>query len=395
MGRFHWNHGSKWARTGPLGDIYLAGFTSGFGNGGDLLLLKFFTNGSLGWARTWGGPFYDSGSSVSVDPVGNVYVTGQTENSGGGPVDAVILKFSPSGTVLWARMWGGANSGYGTSITADSAGVYVGGSENCTGGTTCDAFVLKINSTGGLVFQKSWGGSRNDYGYGIAINASSGSLYLVGGTQSYGSGGAFVLKFDTTGNLQWQRVWGPAGGYGVTLDPKGNVIVVGNTQSFGVTNGTAFILHVDPLGNLISEDTWGAQTTRSPGTVAYGVAADSLGNAYVTGSLVAPLPYSLGNGNTTLGISNLPVNNLSYALAPASQLAGTPSGTITHPSGTEAFTGADAFFFKMRFGFSGINTTSFPSPILFALAVPIAILVGRKNVRSPPTLSNTGLKVSS
>ncbi len=366
----------------PSGEIYLTGYTSAFGNGGDLLLLKFFTNGSFGWARTWGGPLLDSGASAAVDAKGNIYVTGYTESYGSGPADAVILKFSSSGALLWARTWGGAKADYGSSVVADSSGVYVGGSEDCSGAGTCDAFILKLNSTGDLIFQKSWGGSKNDYGYGIALNSFTGALYLVGSTSSYGAGGAFVLKFDTSGNLLWQRVWGPADGYGVTLDSRGNIIVVGNTQSFGTTNGTAFVIRLDSGGDLINEDTWGAQKTRAPGTIAYGVATDSLGNAYVAGSVVAPPPYSIGMGNSTLGIPNLPVNNLNFATVPTNQTLGMPSGIITHPSGTETFNGGgDAFFFKISIGVTGINTITF-SFVMLALLLPLATLARRRKVQS-------------
>ncbi len=366
---------------GPSGAIYLTGYTSGFGSQGALLLLKFFVNGSFGWARSWSGAPYDSGAGVALDSLGNIYITGTADNYGGGPGHVAVLKFSPSDALLWARTWGGANGNYGTGVAVDSTGIYVGGSENCYfSSATCNAFIMKLNSTGGLVFQKSWGGSQNNYGSGLAFNSTTGSLYLVGQLNVSG-GGTFILKFDTLGRLQWQRTWGGSRGeqgFGITTDSQGRIYAVGTSYSYGPGNGTAFIVQLDSTGNLMNESTWGAQNNNRPGTRAFGVATDSMGYAYVAGTVNAPPPYSLGNGNSTLGMPNLPMNNLSYTLVQASQVVGAPSGIIHHPSGTQTFVvGGDAFFFKIGLGIADINTISF-SPLMLVFAASIAILVRRR-----------------
>ena len=90
------------------GAIYATGSTSSFGAGGvDVLLLKYDSSGSLVWSRTWGGPGNESGNSVAVDGLGNVYVVGSTDSFGAGWYDALILKFDRSGNLLWSRTWGG------------------------------------------------------------------------------------------------------------------------------------------------------------------------------------------------------------------------------------------------------------------------------------------------
>ena len=367
---------------GPAGSIYLTGYTSGFGSQGDLLLLKFFVNGSFGWARSWSGAAYNSGASVAVDSLGNIYITGRADKWGGGPGHAAVLKFSPSGNLFWARNLSGVHSSYGSGIAADSTGVYVAGSENCFFSTPCNAFIMKLNSSGSLIFQKSWGGSQDNDARGLAFNSTTGSLYLVGEINNqYCCGGAFILKFDTSGRLQWQRTWGGSKGeqgFGITTDSQGRIYAVGTSYSYGPGNGTAFILQLDSGGNLIEESTWGAQNNNRPGTVASAVATDSMGNAYVAGAVNAPPPYSLGMGNSTLGRPKFPMNNLSYTLVQASQIVGTPSGIIHHPSGTETFVpNEDAFFFKIGLGISGVNTLSF-SPLMLAFVSSLAILVRRR-----------------
>lgn len=358
---------------GSSGEIYAVGETSSFGNGGyDLLLLKYYANGSFGWARIWGGSQDDTGSAVAVDSLGNIYATGGTASYGSGPENAVILKFTPSGSLVWAKTWGGSNGSFGTSLAVDSSGVYVVGYEGGSGISGNHAFLLELNPTDGSpIFQKGWGGSGNDYAYGLTLD-TLGAIYMTGTTNSYGiSTDAFILKFDSIGNLLWQRSWGgsnPSFGWGIAHNSMNAVYAVGRTSSFGSLNGTAFILEISSAGNLVTQEIWGAQSTRQPGTVAHAVTVDSAANAFVAGSLVAPPPYSLGTSNSSLGIPNLTLSNLNITASSASKGVRTPVGITNHPLGSSTFTGEQAAFFVELSGAP-------PTPVFPLFTVPLLILL--------------------
>src|SRR2546430_6921669 len=92
---------------------------------GNLFLARFDPNGNLQWQRTWGNNG-NVGNAVKVAADGNVYVAGFTFTFGAGQGDALLLKFAPDGTLLWARTWGGAgfDNARDLAIGADG-GIYI------------------------------------------------------------------------------------------------------------------------------------------------------------------------------------------------------------------------------------------------------------------------------
>src|SRR5205809_344712 len=121
---------------------------------------------------TWGGV----GSDVAVSADGSVYVTGITANNGN---DAVLLKFDASGTLLWERIWGGAASDAGLAVaTAADGSVYITRTATSFGPSSNGLFVVKFDSAGNLVWQRISDGAE---GNAVAV-ASDGSVYAAGTT---------------------------------------------------------------------------------------------------------------------------------------------------------------------------------------------------------------------
>ncbi|HML17206.1 MAG TPA: SBBP repeat-containing protein, partial [Bryobacteraceae bacterium] len=69
-------------------------------------------NLSFNWTHSWGGTGTDTGNGVATDSAGNVYVAGSTTSYGAGGQDVLLLKYDPSGHLLWARTWGGPSNDY-------------------------------------------------------------------------------------------------------------------------------------------------------------------------------------------------------------------------------------------------------------------------------------------
>jgi len=233
----------------------------------------------------------DAGLGIAVDALASAYVTGftispsfpvtpgafktSTNNTGacGGPQDAFVTKLNPFGTgLVYSTYLGGSGVDQGAGIALDALGdAYVTGGtgsgdfptlvafQPAFGGTR-DAFVTKLNPFGtGLLYSTYLGGSGDDFGQGVAVDAL-GSAHVSGGTSSTnfpittgvpqttlgGSYDAFVTKLNPTGaGLVYSTYLGGSGddfGQGIALDalPNPNAYVAGFTSStnFPTTPGS-------------------------------------------------------------------------------------------------------------------------------------------------------------
>ena len=154
------------------------------------------------WNRTWGGSEHDRGHDIAVDNSGNIFITGDTQSFGVGGYDLILLKYNSSGTLLWNITWGGSEHEGGNGLAIDDMGnAFITGS---TGSFEegQDVFLLKYDSSGNLLWNKTWGGSDEGYGYGISVD-DSGNVFIIGETRSFGAGvyDVLLLKYrDDPGN---------------------------------------------------------------------------------------------------------------------------------------------------------------------------------------------------
>jgi hypothetical protein len=162
------------------------------------------------WSKRAGGPSADGGNAIAVDGGGNVYVTGdfqQTADFGGGDlvsggkVDVFVASYSKTGAHRWSKRLGGASHDTGYAIAVDGGGnCYVtgdfqdtvdfgGGALTAQGGT--DIFVASFTPDGAYRWSRRFGGSSSDSGVSVAVD-SGGSVYVIGmfkETVDFGGGG--------------------------------------------------------------------------------------------------------------------------------------------------------------------------------------------------------------
>ena len=275
--------------TDTSNSIYITGSTQTFGGENyNVFLQKYDQSCNLLYTKQWAGQGNDIPRGITTDAFDNVYITGYTNSFANGTTQIFLLKYTGVGDLQFSEMWGGEHNDYGYGVAADNLGnVYVVGTTNSLGAGGSDAVLLKYDSSGNLLYQKTWGGTQNDYGTGVAVDAG-GYVYVTGYTYSLGPtpgiSSVFLLKYDPSGNLLFQKTWGGTKNdfaTGIAVDIDGNVYVTGYTKSYSVTPGvpSAFLLKFDQEGNLLFQRTWGGNR----GDFAYGVAVDTAENAYVTG----------------------------------------------------------------------------------------------------------------
>ncbi len=252
--------------------------------------------------KTWGGAFSDAGVAVDSDAGGNHYMVGATQSFGEGGADAFIVKYNASNGLVWQRTWGGRQDDIATAVAVDSNGSsYVAGFSSSFTPVNGDYVLLRFDPSGNLMWQKSGGGTA-----GVVVN-SLGGVYVIGENSSRGfaQSTAILERFDALGNLVWARSWnGPTGDIarGLATDSAGNAYVVGD--SYLLTGGyyyssRAFLLKFNSFGNPVLQRIWAAPGSSVANDHAADVAVESSGAIYVTGTTDISEICNLGGTQAT------------------------------------------------------------------------------------------------
>ncbi len=240
------------------GYVYVAGLTSGLGaSGWDTFLLKYSSGGTLLWEKTWGGSNFEEISALAVDSGGNAYLAGRTQSFSTGNYDTLLLKYSSSGTLLWQKTWGGSNTDIAHTLGMDVSGnVYVTGDTKSFGGGDWDTFLLKYSPSGNLLWQNTWAGfsDYDDSASALGID-SSGNVFVAGDTGSWSASGlwdALLLKYSFDGSLLWQKTWGGSDketAFALAVGCGGLLYLVGRSPSAYGSWGTPVGSISSPNGN--------------------------------------------------------------------------------------------------------------------------------------------------
>ncbi len=216
------------------GHLYVAGYadTSLMEFIPDACLVKYDTSGNLLWGRTWQSENESNGNGVAIDGLGNAYLAGTTSNDET-HVDALLVKYDPNGNQIWNRTWITSNFDFGEGVVTDgSNNVYLAGKTNISGPLVYDALLVKYDTNGNQLWNKTWDGGYDEKSFKVAIDGS-GNLYLTGEQDRPGAYYLYLAKFDTNGNLLWNLTRGCGyfdRGCAIDVDGSQNVYIAGDTD---------------------------------------------------------------------------------------------------------------------------------------------------------------------
>lgn len=227
----------------------------------DAVLIKLTADGKVEWVKQFGGRYADSIWRVAVDVAGNIIVQGifaDLSDWGGGPLkagggsdnDVVLAKYDRNGTHLWSKRFGSAFNEVAGGVAVDPAGfitmtgsfdqkIDFGQGEAVVAGAS-DVFVARFAPTGELVWSHTYGGDREDIGFGVAADAN-GNVVVAGWFEhtvdfgggakaSFGNRDVFVLKLDAAGRHVWSTSFGDRDhdqARAVALDSEGRPVIAG------------------------------------------------------------------------------------------------------------------------------------------------------------------------
>lgn len=226
------------------GNSYITGWSGGANNLYDFTTIKYDPDGNVLWVRRYNGTADDNDYAywLALDPSGNVYVTGQSVETGSDN-DITTIKYSPNGDVVWTQHYNGPGNGFdaGQSIAVDADGnAYITGNHTTTTGLEC--VTLKYSAAGDLLWTASYNGPDASGGVFISIALdNSANAYVSGFVFSGGATDFATVKYSPDGIEQWAQLYdGPShsydGTYAIAIDNNHNVAVAG----YSTGNGTNY-----------------------------------------------------------------------------------------------------------------------------------------------------------
>jgi uncharacterized delta-60 repeat protein len=273
------------------GNVCVTGSSSRPGTLPDYATVKYNNAGQQQWVARYNGPESQADFAVglALDPSGNVYVTGTSDDLSVEFFPAyATVKYNSDGVQQWAvqyrELWSYANA-----IALDDSGnAYVTG-RSFGLGTYYDYATVKYNATGvqQWVARHNGGSTTDDYAYALAVDAS-GNVYVTGESVEITNGTAdcVTIKYNASGVEQWVAVYngpGNAGDVGndIALDAGGNIYVTGESRGPSGADDYATIKY-NPEG----VEQWVVRYDSGPGDtfdLPSAIAVDASRNVYVTG----------------------------------------------------------------------------------------------------------------
>lgn len=251
----------------PDGGFIMVGSTiSSTNSSKDILLVKSDALGNIIWHQSYGGNQDEVGHSIDISDNGTFIISGQKADQSSGYNLSYLLKVDEVGDLIWSKTFGGSYNDYGYSvINTDNGGYILSGSTRSLGDINGDAWAIKMDSDGTILWENTYGGNGSESIRSIKQTIDGGYI-MVGHTDSFGNGynDVYLLKINSQGDIQWYKTYGGMGtdnGWSVveTLDPDG-YIIFGYSDSYGQSGSYDYwMIKTDVLGNVEWDQTFGGE----------------------------------------------------------------------------------------------------------------------------------------
>lgn len=283
----------------------------------DIVTVRYNADGSINWKRSFGGSGPDDPKGIARLQDGSFLVVGQSAStdgdmqglSKGNLADAVVIKYNPSGNMVWTRSFGGNGEDVFTAAVPLPDGGFIAVGYSNSGDVDLqglnkgnyDGTIVRYNSNGDVVWKRTFGGSASDQ-FGNVVYTQDGGIVVLGHTLSNDGDvngmlhtsppDAVIVKYDLNGNVQWSDVFG-GDNYDMFVSAiqaqNGNIVVTGysgsadgdlqNVTKYGAWDG--IVVEYDHQGNVVWKKAYGGSLTET----FQGIAETDGGYVIVGGSM--------------------------------------------------------------------------------------------------------------
>ena len=246
-----------------------------------------------GWTKTYGGTNWDEAYALVQAGDGGYALAGDTRSYGAGDYDSWLVKTDSAGNALWNKTYGGTGDDGAVDLVQTADGGYaLAGDTRSYGAGDYDFWLVKTDVSGNAQWNRTYGGTGNDRAETL-VQTADGGYALAGHTTSFGAGDydSWLVKTDYAGNMQWNKTYG-----GTNTDSASSMVQTsdGGYALAGWRGGSvlygswAWLVKTDSSGSELWSNTYGGSRVDE---------ARSVVQTSDGGYALAGYTYSYGAGN--------------------------------------------------------------------------------------------------
>lgn len=319
------------------GGYAITGYTNS-NNEGDfsVLFIKTDASGNLQYNNTYNHTGDDIGYSIIQDSEGGYFIVGSHDTAQSGK-QILFIQTDPQGNAIWMADHGYSGNDVGKAVIHLDDGSYTILGETTSFGSMTQIYLLNIDSSGEVTWERTYGGHLTDLVYSITTTSDGG--YAIAGTTNYlpEDFDIYILKIDSTGHVDWTFTYNATKSdyaYSIIENDRKEFVIAGAVLAPNQTNTNAILLKLDWDGNLSANHTW----TEPASSFARQVIQSSDGNYVVAGASLDASNYDFWltktSALTSMRVHNLNTNQSYSSIQKAIDSASTQDGhTIAVDSG--------------------------------------------------------------